>query len=78
MRTKFWSKEETTWQSKRIWEDNSKTGYRAAKCEGVNWTDLAQDRIWGWAVVNKVMTFPSSVDLQSLKDLGRLTVSWSI
>jgi hypothetical protein len=28
------------------------------RCEGVDWTQLAQDRVHWWAVVNKILNLP--------------------
>jgi hypothetical protein len=37
------------------WEDNVKMDLREIEIEGVNWIQLAQDRVQWWACVNMVM-----------------------
>jgi hypothetical protein len=37
------------------WEDNIKMDLREIGIEGVNWIQLAQDRVQWWAFVNTVM-----------------------
>jgi hypothetical protein len=42
----------------RRWKDNSKLHLQKVGCEGMDWIDLAQDRVVRWrAVVNAVMNF---------------------
>jgi hypothetical protein len=40
---------------RRRWEDNIKLDLRAIRIDGVNLIRLAQDRVWWWAFVSKVM-----------------------
>jgi hypothetical protein len=37
------------------WEDNIKMDLRKIGIDGVNWTQLAKDRLQWWACVNTVM-----------------------
>jgi hypothetical protein len=37
------------------WEDNIKMDLREMGIDGVNWIQLAQNRVWWWAFVNMVM-----------------------
>jgi hypothetical protein len=37
------------------WEDNIKMGFREIGINGVNWIQLAQDRVQWWAFVNTVV-----------------------
>jgi hypothetical protein len=37
------------------WEDNIKMDLRETEINGVNWIQLAQDRVQWWAYVNTVM-----------------------
>ena len=37
------------------WEDNIKMDLQEVGWEGMEWTDLGQDREWWWALVNVVM-----------------------
>jgi hypothetical protein len=40
---------------RRRWEDNIKMDLQEVGCEGMDWTDVAQDRDRWWTVVNAVM-----------------------
>jgi hypothetical protein len=40
---------------RRMWEDNIKMDLREIGIEGVNWIQLAQDRVQWWACVNTVV-----------------------
>jgi hypothetical protein len=40
---------------RRSWEDNIKMNLREIGIDGVNWIQLAQDRVWWRACVNTVM-----------------------
>ena len=40
---------------RRRWEDNSKDGCSEVGCEGMDWTEMAQDRDRWRTVVNAVM-----------------------
>ena len=40
------------------WEDNIKMDLQSVGCDGINWTDLAQDRDRWRALVNAVMNLP--------------------
>jgi hypothetical protein len=42
-------------RSRHRWEDNTTMGLREIGINGVNWIQLAQDRIWFQAFVNMVM-----------------------
>jgi len=42
---------------RRRWEDNIKMDLQEVGYDGVDWTDLAQDRDRWWAIVNEVMKF---------------------
>jgi hypothetical protein len=42
---------------RRGWEDNIKMDLREMRWEGMDWTDLAQDRDQWRVLVNRVMTF---------------------
>jgi hypothetical protein len=42
------------WEARR-WEDNIKLNLRMIGIDGVNWIQLAQDRVQWWAFVNTVM-----------------------
>ena len=53
---KNWGKE-TTWKNRRRWENNIKTGIAEVRWEGLELTDLAQDRDSWPALVNAVMNF---------------------
>jgi hypothetical protein len=37
------------------WKDNIKMDLRETGIDGVNWIQLAQDRVWWWAFVSMVM-----------------------
>jgi hypothetical protein len=37
------------------WEDNVKIGLKEIEWEVMDWINVAQDRVQGWAVVNTVM-----------------------
>jgi hypothetical protein len=37
------------------WEDNIKVDLREIEIDGVNWIQLAQDRVQWWAFVNTVI-----------------------
>jgi hypothetical protein len=37
------------------WEDNIKMDLREIGIDGVNWIQLAQDRVWWWAFVRMIM-----------------------
>jgi hypothetical protein len=40
---------------RRRWEDHIKMDLQNVWCEGMDWTELAQDRDRWWALVNAVM-----------------------
>ena len=40
---------------KRRWEDNNKVDLQEVRCEGMDWTEMAQDRNKWRSVVNAVM-----------------------
>ena len=42
---------------RRRWEDNIKMDLHEVLCGGMDWIDLAQDRVSWWALVNAVMNF---------------------
>ena len=46
---------ETTWETRRRWEDNIKVDLQEVGCGGMDWIELAQDRDRWWALVNAVM-----------------------
>jgi hypothetical protein len=37
------------------WENNIKMDLKEVGCEGMDWIDLAQDKVSWWALVNAVM-----------------------
>jgi hypothetical protein len=39
------------------WEDNIKMHLRETGIGGVDWSHLAQDKDWWWALVNTIMNF---------------------
>jgi hypothetical protein len=45
---------------KHRWEDNIKMELREIKCSGMDWIQLAQDRVQWKALVNMVMNFRAS------------------
>jgi hypothetical protein len=45
----------TLGRHRRRWEDNIKIDLRETGIDGVNWIQLAQDRVQWWACVNTVM-----------------------
>jgi hypothetical protein len=40
---------------RRRWEDNIKVDLKEARCGGMDWIELAQDRGRWWALVNAAM-----------------------
>jgi hypothetical protein len=41
-----------------VWEDNIKMDLHEVGCGGMDWIELAQDRVRRWAIVNAVMNLP--------------------
>ena len=48
-------KKETTWETRRRWEDNIKMDLQEVECGGMDWIKLAEDRDGCWALVNAVI-----------------------
>jgi len=48
---------ETTWKTRRRWENNIKTDIAEVRWKGLEWIDLAQDSDSWPALVNAVMNF---------------------
>ena len=44
-------------RSMRRWEDNIGMDIQEVVCVGMDWIELAQDRVRWWAFVNAVMNF---------------------
>jgi hypothetical protein len=48
------------------WEDNINLDLRETGIDGMNWIQLAQDRVQWWAFVNMVMNFQVSYRKQDI------------
>jgi len=44
-----------SWQCRHRWEDNIKMGFQEARWEGMDWIDLAVDRVRWWAHISAVL-----------------------
>jgi hypothetical protein len=55
-------KTETTRKTRRRWVDNSKMDLREIGWGGMDWTDLAENRVQWRALVNAVMNLPGSIE----------------